>query len=922
MWIQVRTIDGKETRTVEDLSRLTKIESLRLKIQDIFNVSPQQQRLFYRGKQMEDGLTLFDYNVGLNDIVQLLIRSQTDPPDSPATKDKSGVASSSAPLPDSKPENLRAPVSSAEVETSSDTDNKNEGDRATVNETKPETVAASTKNGFRSSSPAQDTQPPTSSRSTLVNPGIGLYKINELVDCRDVSIGAWFEACIENVTLSPKGQITPTKGKVGRPPKRTNGKLEAEQAQAHGQGQTTDNNRNNPVLNSESNGASTSQKDSTTETKEKEEDIAYHIKYEDYPENGVVEMRSVDVRPRARTLLRWDQLQVGLQVMVNYNMETPDERGFWYDAEIVAINQTSRTNKELRVNILLGGPGDVIGDCKVQFLDEIYQVEKPGARPLSSADGQFKRKSGPECKHCKADPDAECRFCSCCVCGGKQDAHMQLLCDECNMAFHIYCLNPPLATIPDDEDWYCPTCKNDTSEVVKAGEKLKASKKKAKMPSATTESHRDWGKGMACVGRTKECTIVPSNHYGPIPGIPVGTTWKFRVQVSEAGVHRPHVGGIHGRSNDGSYSLVLAGGFEDEVDRGDEFTYTGSGGRDLSGNKRIGEHSFDQTLTHMNRALALNCDAPLNDKDGAESRNWRAGKPVRVVRSSKGRRISKYAPEEGNRYDGIYKVVKYWPEIGKCGYLVWRYLLRRDDLEPAPWTPEGLERIKKLGLSVQYPPGYLAAMANKTKKEACARPGRGGRGKHYPGRGRPRRRKIKTKEEEEEEGLEEEDEEEGEEQGDEPPEAQMQEDAPQSNGEQKTTGETEPSPETEPPPPKRVKIEETFQLTEQQQQLIQDDAANKKLWDEAMEHIKEGPNFLRKLEQIFMCVCCQELAFQPITTVCSHNVCKTCLQRSFRAAVYTCPACRHDLGKDYVMNQNKKLQILLDQFFPGYSKGR
>ncbi|KAM4532366.1 E3 ubiquitin-protein ligase UHRF2 isoform 1-T1 [Fundulus diaphanus] len=921
MWIQVRTIDGKETRTVEDLSRLTKIESLRLKIQDIFNVSPQQQRLFYRGKQMEDGLTLFDYNVGLNDIVQLLIRSQSDPPDSPATKDSSGVASSSAPLPDSKSDNFQAPLSPEDVETLSDTDIKDESDRATVNETKPDTVATSTKNGFRSSSPAQDTQPPTSSRSTLINPGIGLYKINELVDCRDVTIGAWFEACIENVTLSPKGQIAPTKGKVGRPPKRTNGKLEAEQQQAHGQGQHTDSNRNNPVLNSESNGASTSQKDSTTETREKEEDIAYHIKYEDYPENGVVEMRSVDVRPRARTLLRWDQLQVGLQVMVNYNMETPDERGFWYDAEIVAINQTSRTNKELRVKILLGGPEDVIGDCKVQFLDEIYQVEKPGARPLSSADGQFKRKSGPECKHCKADPDAECRFCSCCVCGGKQDAHMQLLCDECNMAFHIYCLNPPLATIPDDEDWYCPTCKNDTSEVVKAGEKLKASKKKAKMPSATTESQRDWGKGMACVGRTKECTIVPSNHYGPIPGVPVGTTWKFRVQVSEAGVHRPHVGGIHGRSNDGSYSLVLAGGFEDEVDRGDEFTYTGSGGRDLSGNKRIGEHCFDQTLTHMNRALALNCDAPLNDKVGAESRNWRAGKPVRVVRSSKGRRISKYAPEEGNRYDGIYKVVKYWPEIGKCGYLVWRYLLRRDDLEPAPWTPEGLERIKKLGLSVQYPPGYLAAMANKTRKEACARPGRGGRSKHYPGRGRPRRRRIKTKEEEEEEEGAEAEEGEEDEEGGEPPETQMEVDAPQSNGEQKTAGETELSPETE-PPSKRVKIEETFQLTEQQQQLIQDDTANKKLWDEAIEHLKEGPNFLRKLEQIFMCVCCQELAFQPITTICSHNVCKTCLQRSFRAAVYTCPACRHDLGKDYVMNQNKKLQILLDQFFPGYSKGR
>lgn len=108
-------------------------------------------------------------------------------------------------------------------------------------------------------------------------------QINELVDCRDVSIGAWFEACIENVTRTPKGQIMATKGKVGRPPKRTNGKLEAEQGQAHGQGQTTDSNRNNVALSSESNGASTSQTDSTaaTETKEREEDVIYHIKYEE-----------------------------------------------------------------------------------------------------------------------------------------------------------------------------------------------------------------------------------------------------------------------------------------------------------------------------------------------------------------------------------------------------------------------------------------------------------------------------------------------------------------------------------------------------------------------------------------------------------------------------------------------------------------
>lgn len=46
-------------------------------------------------------------------------------------------------------------------------------------------------------------------------------------------------------------------------------------------------------------------------------------------------------------------------------------------------------------------------------------------------------------------------------------------------------------------------------------------------------------------------------------------------------------------------------------------------------------------------------------------------------------------------------MVKYWPDKGKSGFLVWRYLLKRDDDEPAPWTREGKERIKKLGLTMQ-----------------------------------------------------------------------------------------------------------------------------------------------------------------------------------------------------------------------------
>lgn len=58
----------------------------------------------------------------------------------------------------------------------------------------------------------------------------------------------------------------------------------------------------------------------------------------------------------------------------------------------------------------------------------------------------------------------------------------------------------------------------------------------------------------------------------------------------------------------------------------------------------------------LRRALALNCSAPINERKGAEAKDWRSGKPVRVVRNVKGRKHSKYAPTEGNRYDGIYKV--------------------------------------------------------------------------------------------------------------------------------------------------------------------------------------------------------------------------------------------------------------------------
>lgn len=37
---------------------------------------------------------------------------------------------------------------------------------------------------------------------------------------------------------------------------------------------------------------------------------------------------------------------------------------------------------------------------------------------------------------------------------------------------------------------------------------------------------------------------------------------------------------------------------------------------------------------------------------------------------------------------------------------MWRYLFRRDDPAPAPWTKAGKKRSQQLGLVMQYPDGY------------------------------------------------------------------------------------------------------------------------------------------------------------------------------------------------------------------------
>lgn len=110
---------------------------LQREIEKELHIKVDSQRLFFRGKQLENGYKLYDYNINLNDVIQLMVRINLDAVKNEATSSNSNKA-------------------------------KKEGEESESNVDEELEVEAESL----------------------------YYKIGDAIDCLDQTYGAWFEATI------------------------------------------------------------------------------------------------------------------------------------------------------------------------------------------------------------------------------------------------------------------------------------------------------------------------------------------------------------------------------------------------------------------------------------------------------------------------------------------------------------------------------------------------------------------------------------------------------------------------------------------------------------------------------------------------------------------------------------------------------
>ncbi|KAF8088537.1 hypothetical protein N665_0538s0032 [Sinapis alba] len=190
---------------------------------------------------------------------------------------------------------------------------------------------------------------------------------------------------------------------------------------------------------------------------------------------------------------------------------------------------------------------------------------------------------------------------------------------------------------------------------------------------------------------------------GSIPGVQVGDIFFFRLELCVMGLHGQTQAGIDyligSRSSNGepiATSVIVSGGYEDDDDQGDVIIYTGHGGQD-----KLGRQAEHQKLEGGNLAM---------------ERSMYYGIEVRVIRGFK---YENSVSSKVYVYDGLFRIVDSWFDVGKSGFGVFKFRLERigGQVEMGSSVLKLAKTLKTNPLSVK-PSGYISFDISNRKENA------------------------------------------------------------------------------------------------------------------------------------------------------------------------------------------------------------
>eukprot|EP01038_Epipyxis_sp_PR26KG_P009114 gene9114-12293_t len=177
-----------------------------------------------------------------------------------------------------------------------------------------------------------------------------------------------------------------------------------------------------------------------------------------------------------------NQSKVAISSMYRLSLgESSDNELIPIDSKTVRFNKTSdmsliQSNKRFIVRKTAHKQPVEVG--RFYSFDEALMAMQPSKQPDESITSATKNKFDKSqkilsdensededssdqlwCNCCLDDPSITiCAFCGCRKCFGKFDNDLLIVCDLCERESHTYCMNPPLAAVPEDDPWYCVDC--------------------------------------------------------------------------------------------------------------------------------------------------------------------------------------------------------------------------------------------------------------------------------------------------------------------------------------------------------------------------------------------------------------------------------------------------------------------------------